>query len=1096
MKDISGRFRKTLILTFLICILLLFLSYIFIYLFSAAGRVESVQEEQGSAVSSVKAEDILQSSEDETSYENEYSAVESYDHPSGEEPSSHPSDASQPAGGMTDPQDIVPPASEEKETSVSAGSEADSDDILTAEETDITASADALQDDSSRDSMHSSENVSVPQPPSILYAFAYETEVIITGSDEPVYDDDFFASFYVQGQDTLEYDDGLYYFMFYVDGETMGNLEIEFRGSQRLMNVSELKMYLGDLLTDDAYARLLESTAGDYVSVEHFRENGVIVEYDEGAFTINMIFSVDDMPERIISLSSSSYSRRNYALSGALELEPDFFSWRTSYNLYASFDWMRGRDDFGYSLSLSTSNYLTLGPVNLDFFYSLSYRNGEFSFNWNNYRFFYDFVEPSIRLSWGNVYGFGLSPGGTPLGIQFEKNYSFGTDSSPYNSHRESVTVTEESLLQVVRNGNVVFSRTLQPGNYRLEDFTFDYGYNEIEIVVTPTRYIPDDLDVSSAEGRAQLTDVSYHYFFDMAYDSQLLAEGETLFGGSLSFRRDQIDVGNEAEATGLLLRVSPAYYYDYHFDDFAVSWYQDAGLTDELTLMSEFSVSSRNSSGEKISSADISLALRGASRFGTTTITAETRMDTSDDAGYFPYFYTRLDHSFLIDHPLFRGLSTSLSYSTDYSHERQERSDLLTMRLSFSGSMGLLRYSMSGNISIIDYDFRQPEWRVSASLGMSPFRNFSVSAGLTLSQGDWQEPMAVSGYLSASISFSGHGSASYSTDFTGNHSLSGNLTAGSRDSLSFSLSGFDFSSPLDHSLSGGWFHSGDLYSLSVRASAYDQYRRYSTSVSFNTATFFSGGVFGFSRSVRDNFILIRPQGSLKGADVQVARSNQGSPQQIRRLFGTSVYTSLNSYQRNNLVVYLTGDDEFAETQTFSYEINPSNRSGYSIKINVPQEYTVTGIISFDGELQTTFSSPVYRVTAEEDGSFELVSDIELYLFADQDGRFIISGVEPGSYVFDVNYDDAWYAVCFSVDELEDEELRVVDFGLIDISSSDGDLAVFADSDALYPDYLTEYYDGVKMLESVRILDSATFWNELFPPLSDAEIIEDFSQGA
>ena len=97
---------------------------------------------------------------------------------------------------------------------------------------------------------------------------------------------------------------------------------------------------------------------------------------------------------------------------------------------------------------------------------------------------------------------------------------------------------------------------------------------------------------------------------------------------------------------------------------------------------------------------------------------------------------------------------------------------------------------------------------------------------------------------------------------------------------------------------------------------------------------------------------------------------------------------------------------------------------------------------------------------------------------------------------FDVNYDDAWYAVCFSVDELEDEELRVVDFGLIDISSSDGDLAVFADSDALYPDYLTEYYDGVKMLESVRILDSATFWNELFPPLSDAEIIEDFSQGA
>lgn len=1039
MKGSADRFIRILSFTFLICILLIFLSYIFYYLFSC--RDGKCAEAAPPAAVAETGEEKLQKEEETVPTEVQEEEEEI----------------------------IVPPPAVAEEPAVEPG---------TAYVPQQVAE----------------EEISVPEPPSFVSACAYEEQIIITGSDEPVYDDDFFASFYVQGEDTLEYEDGLYYFMFYVDGEAMGNLELQFLGSQRLMNVSELKMYLGELLTDDAYYRLLDSVSGNYVSIDHFRNNGVTVEYDESAFTINMIFSVDDMPEKIISLSASSYSRRNYALSGALELEPDFFSWRTSYNLYASFDWMRGSDGFGYSLSLSTSNYLTLGPVNLDFFYSLSYRNGDFSFNWNSYRFFYDFVDSSIRLSWGNVYGFGLSPGGTPIGIQFEKNYSYGTDSSPYNSHREAVTITEESLLQVVRNGRVIFSRTLQPGNYRLQDFTFEYGYNEIEIVVTPTRYITDGIDMSTDEGRAQLTDVSYHYFFDMSYDSQLLAKGETLFGGSVNFRRDQIDVGNESQATGLLLRVSPAYYYDYHFDDFAVSWYQDAGLTDELTLLSEFSVSSRSTSQDKIASAGISLGLRGASRLGTTTFMTETRMDSSDDAGYFPYFYARVDHSFLVDYELFRGLSTSLSYTTDYSHERRSRSDLLSMRLSFSGSIGMLRYSMSGNISIIDYDFSEPEWRVSTSVGMSPFRNFSISAGITLSQSDWAEPMAVSGYLSASISFSGHGSASYSTDFTGNHSLSGNLTIGNRDSMSFSLSGFDFASPLDHSLSGGWFHSGDLYSLSVRASAYDEYRRYSTSLSFNTATFFSGGVFGFARSVRDNFILIRPRGSLKGAEVQVARSNQGSPQEVKSLFGTSVYTSLNSYQRNNLVVYLTGDDEFAETQTFTYEINPVNRSGYSIRINVPQEYTVTGIISYDGELQTTFSSPVYRIEENEDGSHELVNDIELYLFADQDGRFIISGVEPGSYVFDVNYADAWYAVCFSVSEQEEEEIRVVDFGLIDISGNDPELVVFEHGSGGYSSYISDYYEGAKTIESVRVLDSASFWNELFPPVSDADISEDFPQ--
>ena len=345
MKDISGRFRKTLILTFLICILLSFLSYIFIYLFSVSDRRDSVQEEQGSVVVSSQAEDIPSSDEDEISYENESPGMTAQDLPADESSSLSRSDVSQSAD-RRDVQSAVPSDSEETESSVYAGMEEDSEEIIAADEPDCAPSADVTQENFSQDSMPVSENVSIPQPPSILYAFAYETDVIITGSDDPVYDDDFFASFYVQGQDTLEYDDGLYYFMFYVDGETMGNLEIEFRGAERLMNVSELKMYLGDLLTDDAYARLLESSAGDYVSVEHFRENGVSVEYDEGAFTINMVFSVDDMPERIISLSSSSYSRRNYALSGALELEPDFFSWRTGYNLYASFDWMRGRDDF------------------------------------------------------------------------------------------------------------------------------------------------------------------------------------------------------------------------------------------------------------------------------------------------------------------------------------------------------------------------------------------------------------------------------------------------------------------------------------------------------------------------------------------------------------------------------------------------------------------------------------------------------------------------------------------------------------------------------------------------------------------------------
>ena len=167
-------------------------------------------------------------------------------------------------------------------------------------------------------------------PVPVLFSPAVTQEpLVITGSDAPVYDDAFFASFFVQGQDTLQYDDGLYYFSYSIDGDVMGNLEVMFSGSERLMNVSELQMFLSGLLTDEAYNTLLGPQVGDYVSIEHFRNNGVTVNYSEDDFTIDMSFSVSDMPERVISLAGSSYLSRTFALSGATRLEPDFFSWRT-----------------------------------------------------------------------------------------------------------------------------------------------------------------------------------------------------------------------------------------------------------------------------------------------------------------------------------------------------------------------------------------------------------------------------------------------------------------------------------------------------------------------------------------------------------------------------------------------------------------------------------------------------------------------------------------------------------------------------------------------------------------------------------------------
>ena len=175
---------------------------------------------------------------------------------------------------------------------------------------------------------------------------------------------------------------------------------------------------------------------------------------------------------------------------------------------------------------------------------------------------------------------------------------------------------------------------------------------------------------------------------------------------------------------------------------------------------------------------------------------------------GATPDVSARLDHRFLFDWTLLRGLSTSFLWTNNGSEE-----DSMSMTVSFSGTLGFLRYSTSGTMMVEEYDFSLPSWRVSSSFSVSPMRNLSISGGINFSQriGSANENVEVGGYLSASFSFGGRVSGSYSTSFDGSHNLSMNASVTNRDSLNASLSGFRFNDTQNHSLSGGWFHSGDL---------------------------------------------------------------------------------------------------------------------------------------------------------------------------------------------------------------------------------------------------------------------------------------------
>lgn len=317
--------------------------------------------------------------------------------------------------------------------------------------------------------------------------------------EEEEYSDDFFADFFVVGEDAvIQYEDGFYYLGLYVNNEIIGgDIEVEFVGEQRLLNTNELSQYIGPYITDAANQRLF-SDGLEYISLEELQSRNIDARYDAAEFAVYLQFSLDDMPERTISITSRSINRRDqYGISGgAIVLEPAKFAVASSLSLYGMLDYDADFSAINQKLlSLSVSNRISTLGIGLNFYYSLSSIQPYFNpGTWNG---FYDFVESSHRLSFGHV-GTNLSNKNlssyTNVGFTFEKNYAYGTERAKGNQFEYRIVLVEPSEVKITINGGEeVFKRSFQAGTYRLRDFVFTQGANQIKITIIPDSHPEDE---------------------------------------------------------------------------------------------------------------------------------------------------------------------------------------------------------------------------------------------------------------------------------------------------------------------------------------------------------------------------------------------------------------------------------------------------------------------------------------------------------------------------------------------------------------------------------------------------------------------------
>jgi|GEM_PF-510640 len=913
-------------------------------------------------------------------------------------------------------------------------------------------------------------------------------------------DDDFFSDFFVVGADsTVDYEDGLYYLGLFVNDDYMGDIEVQFEEGVQSVSTAELSQYIGQYITDDASARLFGDEL-DYLTIEEINNRGVEAVYDSAAFTVSLTFVLEDMPERSVSITATSINRREqYGLSGAVVLEPAKFSVASSLSLYTLLDYAP-TPSFELTNSLATlsiSNRLAIFGVGINFSLSISTiaspTSTDTSFTLGAWNGFYDFVETSQRLSFGNV-GSSLtnkmppSASSSPFGLQFEKNYSYGTDRAKGNQFEYKIVLVEPSTIVISINDTELFTRKFSAGTYRLKDFVFTQGANVVKIVTIPDAR-PDDPTV---------------VYVDMGYDYRLLGKGDTLYGIGLTVPKEK----SPTQYNYGWIPSLPWYndqYLSYHLDKYTVTYWQQVGVTNTFTFLSDLAFSPGVFNG----------MVNGvfASMLGTSQIQLTLGLDdTHVQNGWFsPTFGGTFNHRFSgKSEARFGTVNVGVTFLKPYPSNTIGTADppiSFGGNLSYSGNFTKeIRFTLSSSITQIVGN-SAPSWNVSFSSGFSPFKGMSLNGTLSLNAQD-SDPFnpTLTAQITGSYSFSQKLSATASTSqqtdkrfssVTGSSSLGISYRPSARDSLNLNLSGFKFASPQDHSLVGGWSHSGDLFSFSLRQQASNSYQRMTTTFTANTAIAYAGGAFALGKSVNEAFFIIKPVGELKNAKVSVARSLDSSPTALRRTLGSALFNNISTNTKNTVLVFSTGSTEYSTGTSFVYELTPRSRQAFMTKIDIQPSFTLSGILlKEDKSPYEQYSSPVYSVTTNEEGKEVMTRSEILYLFTDQDGRYILSDVLPGDYLFDLRVDDLWYSVRFTVPEVQagktgkDRVLLLEQFWVADpafeqrITFKDAFTQenVEEEVDAFGTELVTGY-DADVTLSVLERIDEEQFWKIIFPAI-------------
>ncbi len=801
-----------------------------------------------------------------------------------------------------------------------------------------------------------------------------------TPTEEAIDEEDFWADFFVQGEDLL-LESGYYLMSLYINDEYVGETEVLIEDGISYLSMPYLEEYTSSLLSDEAYDRLFGSGI-EYIAEDEFQYLGLDLEIREAEWSVYVYFGTEDMPWKLISIAGLDKKPIARPIAGAETLKKSDFSLLSKISQTVNLS-LVDFTNLKWNYNANIYNNFSIFEYTVSHSFSISSnKDNLFAINLGNLVIYREFQEKMIRAEAGNVQTSLLSPNGSPFGVAFKKDFAFAELGTKRMSvHNDELVLETQSKITVTNAGKTIYEKVLEAGNYIFEDFVLHTGLNSINILVEPTNGAP-----------------SYEVYHEFSYANSLYAPSESFYGASMTFGIEQISSERFKRDGALTLNLGKSI-YQYDIRNFALSGYYNVGITKSLSINTAVAVSNTPKYNDPFNpNGKIALEINAANPKGV----LKTNINLSFADSFIPSLYFRIGQQIPFESSLMRSLNLGLTYNSSAILNAH------TITLSASTSGKILKdigWNANGSVSINTTEIATSPFNFSIGLNFAPANNASVSASANLS-GTYSTKPTFTGRIFGSISLGKGGSATTSFDENAtraSYRVSAGTWSYDADISAPSLAKIgEFTNPSNTNASMRASASFDKVSIGASISSSINLSRINASLTASTNILYADGAFAITSSAPSKYLLVKQEDDIKTNIVSISSPGQSNTEQMKKSFSSYLYGQV-STAGTSLELYSSNEhNSLLSVLNRSITIPAGKTGAFVYTIQADELYQISGLLEFNGNRYPNYSSPVYDVVEDENENITLVENSQYFLFTDAAGRFCLNDVAPGKYAFDL----------------------------------------------------------------------------------------------